>query len=96
MLDGLETYDGGPSFRGVGCRPSIPHWAGGWAINNGITTDNDTALINDGLITRYTWAESQVVTTYHVANMTHSWPAPPASPVDASQMLLDWFARWHS
>lgn len=96
MLDTLESYDGGPSnLRGVGCRPSIPHWATNWATRNQLSTDNDTALINNDVVTRYTWAQDQLVTTYHVANMTHEWPSSPASAVDATQMLLDWFARWH-
>lgn len=93
--DDVESYDGGPSnLRGVGCRPSIPHWASRWALRNGLSTDNRTRDMDQDLVTQYMFASNQLVTTFHVDNMTHEWPTGADAPVDATQVILNWFARW--
>lgn len=93
--DDVIKYDGG--WRGGACLPAVPHWAGAWALRDGLRAPESNhreipGSVNGEIIG---FGEGLVTLVYDGDDVGHVWPNRDNSAFEASNMIMDFF-REHS
>ncbi|PSN70931.1 alpha/beta-hydrolase [Corynespora cassiicola Philippines] len=106
LKDNTIKYDGGNNTRGNANTTSIVDWINDWAERDGLEPNANSTkefCSDRKKVTKFTWDEKETVAHYTYKNLYHDWPSSFANDdtslttckeVEATRVILDWFARW--
>ena len=93
--DDTIPYAGGK--RRNRCLPNIPHFMTAWAQRNGLAASFAQSNLHSNHVKKLEWgagALKGVVTHYSIDNMGHTWPNQRDYYMNATPVIVDFFAKW--